>query len=272
MDKAEDVHFFKKLELKNVNVLMSFSGWPDAKRVATYAAEYVKDKLSTEKIAEIDSKPFYDFAIQRPLVDIKQGLMKEYSPPINEIYAYKSKKTENDMLILMGIEPHTNWARYVESLFKELALEKSNIICLLGGLMDAIPHTIAPLISGVATVPKIVEDMRIRGIEPADYNGPSSIHSLILHECEKRSIQAFSVWGHSPEYVGEVDPRTSYHLLNKVKALMSIEIDLKELEMEGNLFQKQLDALMKQDQAFSSLVHKLELEYKNAKRNPEYLT
>lgn len=272
MNETKEVHFIKKMKLKNVNVLMSFSGWPDAKRVATYAAEYVRDKLSAEKVAEIDSKPFYDFVIQRPLVSIKQGLMKEYSPPMNEIFAYKSKKTENDMLILIGIEPHTNWARYVESLFKALALEKSSIICLLGGLIDTIPHTIAPLISGVATIPKIVEDMRIQGIEPADYSGPSSIHSLILRECENRSIQAFSIWGHTPEYVGEVDPRTSYHLLKKVKTLMDMEIDLTELEMEGNLFQKQLDSLMKQDQAFSSLVHELELKYKNAKRNPEYLT
>lgn len=271
MEETYEVHFIKKMELKNVNILMAFSGWPDAKRVATYAAEYMRDKLAAEKIAEIDSKPFYDFAIQRPLVSIKQGLMKEYFPPINEIFAYKSKKIENDIIILMGIEPHTNWIRYVKSIFKSLTLEKSNIVCLLGGLIDSIPHTITPLISGVANDPKIVENMRIQGIKPADYSGPSSIHSLILNECKKNSIQAFSIWGHTPEYVGEIDPRTSYHLLKKAKTLMDMEIDLKELEMEGNLFQKQLDTLMKQDQAFSSLVHKLELEYKNAKRNPEYL-
>ena len=81
-----------------------------------------------------------------------------------------------------------------------------------------------------------------------------------------------SIWGHVPEYIAEVDPRTAHHLLSKVKALLGLEVDLKELEMEGNLFQKQLDSLMKTDQTFSQLVHELEIEYKNSKRSPDYLT
>jgi proteasome assembly chaperone (PAC2) family protein len=80
-----------------------------------------------------------------------------------------------------------------------------------------------------------------------------------------------SIWGHAPQYVGDVDPKTAYQLLYKAKAMMDIEIDLEELRMEGNLFQKQLDSLMKQDSGLSQLVHTLEIEYKNSKRKPDYL-
>lgn len=272
MNDVGDIQLLKKIHPKNINFIMAFRGWPDAKRVASYAAEYLCDKLSVEKIAEIDSRPFYDFAIQRPLVDIKKGIIKDYSPPSNELYFYRSKMSEHDLLILIGVEPHTNWQKYVASIFKTFSVESSNLICCLGGLIDRIPHTITPSFSGVATSQNIMNEMKVQDIEPADYNGPSSIHSLILHECKRRKIPAMSIWGHVPEYIAEVDPRTAHHLLSKVKALLGLEVDLKELEMEGNLFQKQLDSLMKKDQTFSQLVHELEIEYKNSKRSPDYLT
>ena len=271
MDGREDLRLLKKMDLKNANVFMAFNGWPDAKRVATYAAEYLRDKLRAEKIGEIDSKPFYDFSIQRPLVSIKKGMMRDFSTPINELYGWKSKSSDHDLLVFIGVEPNTNWSRYSELIFQAMDLEEVNRICLFGGLVDSIPHTVEPLISGVANTQELVEEMRIHGIEPADYSGPSSIHSLIMRESEKKEIPAISIWGHAPQYVGDIDPRTAHQLLHKAKALMGIEIDLEELRMEGSLFQKQLGSLMKQDSAFSQLVHSLEIEYKNSKRSPDYL-
>jgi len=52
---------------------------------------------------------------------------------------------------------------------------------------------------------------------------------------------------------------------------LKIEVDMEELQMEANLFQKQLDSLMKQDHSFAELVHKLEIEYRNSRRSPGYV-
>jgi len=112
-------------------MVIAFSGWPDAKRVATYAAMYLMDKLKADKIGEIDSTPFYDFAIQRPFINIEKGLSKEYKLPQNELYAWKSKKGLRNLLILVGEEPHTNWLRYVESIFQALHLGTVHRVCLL---------------------------------------------------------------------------------------------------------------------------------------------
>ncbi len=271
MDEKKYLRLLKKMDFKTVNVVAAFAGWPDAKRVATFAAEYLRDKLKAEKIGEIDPLPFYDFVIERPLVNIKKGLVKDYTPPINELYAAKIKSSAHGLLILIGVEPHTNWGTYVESLFQALDPRRVNLICLLGGLVDRIPHTVEPLISGVTSTPKLMTEMRRKGVEPAEYSGPSSIHSLVLRESERRGIPAVSIWGHAPEYVNDVDPRTAHQLLSKAKALLNIEVDMKELQMEANLFQKQLDSLMKQDRSFAELVQKLEIEYKNSRRSPGYV-
>jgi proteasome assembly chaperone (PAC2) family protein len=114
-------------------------------------------------------------------------------------------------------------------------------------------------------------EMRQKGVELAEYSGPSSIHSLVLKESERKRIPAVSIWGHAPEYVNDVDPRTAHQLLSKAKALLNIEVDMEELQMEANLFQKQLDSLMKQDRSFAELVQKLEAEYRNSRRSPGYV-
>ncbi len=198
--------------------------------------------------------------------------MKEYTPPVNELYLWKSKSVLCDLVLLIGVEPHTNWFRYVESIFHIVSLKEVKRICLLGGLIDRIPHTVDPPISGVATTPELVGEMRVHGVEAAEYSGPSSIHSLIMYECHKKGVPALSMWGHSPEYIEDVDPRTAYQLLTKVRDLVGIEIDGEEMRMEGSLLKKQLDSLMVKNQAFSDLVHKLEIEYQNAKRSPDYIS
>jgi proteasome assembly chaperone (PAC2) family protein len=271
MDEKRYLHLSKKMDFKTANVVATFAGWPDAKRVATFAAEYLRDKLKAEKIGKIDPSPFYDFVIERPLVNIKNGLMKDYTPPINELYTAKAKASAQGLLILIGMEPHTSWGKYTESLFQALVSRKVNLICLLGGLVDRIPHTVDPLVSGVASTPKLMTEMRQKGVELAEYSGPSSIHSLVLKESERKRIPAVSIWGHAPEYVNDVDPRTAHQLLSKAKALLNIEVDMEELQMEANLFQKQLDSLMKQDRSFAELVQKLEAEYRNSRRSPGYV-
>jgi len=204
----QDLHLVKELDLKNFDTIIALGGWPDAKRVATRAAEYLRDKLEAEKIGEIDPAALYNFVVQRPLVRIEQGLVKYYELPRNELYAWKSKTASNDLLILIGVEPHTNWSRYVESIFHISDVKKTNRIILLGGLIDRIPHTVEPQISGVATTPRLVEEMKLHGIEPTVYTGPSGIHSYILSESDRRGIPASSLWGHAPEYITDVDSRT----------------------------------------------------------------
>ena len=266
------LHLFRKVDAETFDLIVAFRGWPDAKRIATYAAEYLRDKVNAERIGEIDAAPFSDFAIQRPSVRIEKGLIIDYELPKNELYAAKSKAAAPGLLILIGAEPNTNWRRYIEVLLGALDFSKAHRVCLLGGLIDRIPHTVEPLISGVATTPRLVEEMKLHGVEPTDYAGPSGIHSLIISESGKRGIPTISLWGHTPEYIRDADARTAHQLLSKVKSILGIDVDLEDLQKEGSLLRKELDALMKENQTFSELVHELEMEYKISRRKPGYIT
>jgi len=255
--------------LNSLGVVMAFRGWPDAGRVATYSAEYLVETLDAVKVGELDSTIFYDFAVQRPIVNIERGLLKDYRPPVNELYRVASSGM--DLLVFIGVEPHMNWPAYSKSIFKMFEGKDVGRICLLGGLIDRVPHTVEPLVSGLATTPDLVEELKRHGVEPTDYLGPSSIHSLILDECKRMGLPAMSIWGHSPEYVMDVDAATAHQLLSKVRSLMNIDVDLTRLRRESEELKRRLDDLMAGNEDFSQLVSKLELEYKSLRRRPNYI-
>ena len=262
----------KELDSGKFNMVIAFEGWPDAKRVATYSVEYLIDKLAAEKVGEIGSTEFYDFAIQRPLIEIENGLVKDYELPRNELYRWKANPGTQDLMILIGVEPQLNWSKYVDSIFNALDFKKANRVCLLGGLIDRIPHTVKPLISGVATSQGLLDEMKLHDVEPTDYSGPSGIHSFIMRETQKKGIATFSLWGHAPEYIVNADSRTAYQLLRRVSSMLPIEVDLENLRVEGDLLAKQLDGEMERNGEFSQLVHTLEVDYNTARRKLGYIT
>jgi len=258
----------KKIKPQNFNVIIAFSGWPDANQAATYSAKYIINNFKMKKIKEINLEGFYNFSLNRPIVNIEQGLIKEYNLPKNELYALNSEK-DSDLLILIGDEPHINWFTYVNIFLQ--AFSKAKFICLLGSLIDKIPHTVEPLISGVATTIELINKMKENKVKPVNYIGPSSIHSLFLNECSKRKISAVSIWAHTQEYIDEVDFRAAYKLLQVINNMLNLNIELSKVKLEENKLQKRLNEMMSKNRYFSEFVHQLELEYKLSKKEPEYI-
>jgi predicted ATP-grasp superfamily ATP-dependent carboligase len=265
--QVSNLHLLKTLELQNFNVVIAFSGWSDANQVATYSTKYLKDNLKMKKIGEINLESFYNFLLNRPIVNIEKGLIKDYKLPKNELYALNSKG--NGLIVLMGDEPHLNWFSYVNLILQ--LFSKANLICLVGSLIDKVPHTIEPVVSCVATKIDLIEKMRENGVEPVNYIGPSSIHSLILNECVKKDISALSIWGHTQDYITGVDFRAAHKILRIINIILNLKIDLTKVKAEENNLQKLLNDLMSKNKSFAKFIHQLELEYTLSKKEPSYI-
>ncbi|MBS7655838.1 PAC2 family protein [Candidatus Bathyarchaeota archaeon] len=259
--------FLKKLELQNFNVVIAFSGWSDANQAATYSVKYLKDNLKMKKIGEINLEGFYNFSLNRPIVTIEGGLIKDFKLPKNELYALNDKY--NDLLVLIGDEPHLNWFNYVNLILQ--LFSKANLICLIGSLIDKVPHTIEPIVSCVATRMDLIKKMKENDVEPVNYIGPSSIHSLILNECIKKDISALSIWGHTQDYITGVDYRAAHKLLRIINAILNLNVNLTKVKAEENNLQKILNDLMSKNQSFAKFINQLELEYKLSKKEPDYI-
>ncbi len=233
-------------------VVIGLSGWPNAGNVASYGIDYIKQKLDPTKIGEIDSASFYNFLLQRPIVKIDKGLLKEVELPRNEAFLYERKKGSVRVMVFSGVEPHANWPGYVKELLKLVCSGRVEIACILGGLVDTSHRVLEPVMSGLANSQRLVRLLHQQKIQLSEYSGPGSIHSLILSECAKRRIPALSLWGHVPEFINGTDPVATYGVLQKLRAIAGIEIDLADLENESQRFAKKVGKLLRNDPRFKA--------------------
>jgi hypothetical protein len=94
-----DVEIHKIPALRKPVMLIAFSGWNDAAEAATGAASHIlgawtaaehaiNDQVGVvpELIADIDPEEFYDFQVNRPLVDIDESQIRSLTWPGTQIF------------------------------------------------------------------------------------------------------------------------------------------------------------------------------------------
>ena len=257
----EDIVIYHLPELSSPYLTAGFAGWPNAAEVSTGAVGYLKDKLAVEKFAEIRPDDFYDFSSLRPLTTIDDSFVRGVKPPSNEFFYWRNEKYAHDLIIFLGIEPHLKWNRYVDSILDLAEQLGVGRIYTVGGLYDRLPHTREPKVSGVVNEPGLREELLRYGIELANYQGPSSVHTLLLVASARRNIKAFTLWGHAPHYIPVHNSKVSYHVLRKLTQMLQIEIDLEDLRVASEYLDEQLERAIERNPELGEYVRKLEEGY-----------
>ncbi len=249
---------YEKPALQRPQLVAAFAGWADAARVATGTVAYLARKLHGIRFAEVSADEFYDFSTSRPTVTIARGLISSLKLPHNTFFYWRSE-LDYDLILLDGTEPELHWQKFTDLILDFAAQLNINRIYTLGGLYDRVPHTREPRVSGVVNKPDLLATLERHGITPIDYQGPSSVHSLLLTECARRKIEAISLWGHAPFYIRvETNPIVCLALVKKLTELLRIEIDLTELARAGDCLKATLNRLLAESGNLRDYVRKLE--------------
>ena len=147
----DDVEIHKIPALRNPVMLIAFSGWNDAAEAATGAASHilgawtdaehaVNDQVGVvpELIADIDPEEFYDFQVNRPIVDVDESQIRSLTWPGTQIFGLATPIFDFDFIIVRGVEPSMKWKTFTHDLL-DLAddLEVQRIITLGSMLADA---------------------------------------------------------------------------------------------------------------------------------------
>jgi len=263
----EDIIIYEQPSLYHPKMIDAFAGGADVTQAGTSAVSYLIRRLKAKEFAEIASEEFYDFPASRPIVTISQGVVQKVKMLTSRFYYGRSQVEGRDMILFLGTEPNLKWQRYVSSILDLASQMGVDQIYLLGGLYDAVTHTIEAKITGVASQQHLVETLKEHYIEALDYRGPSSIYSLILAMCKERGIEAINLWGHIPFYIRtENNPVTCLALLTKLSELLEIKLDLHDMEMAAKEFNSKLDKLMSQNAELSLYIRTLERRYKSKER------
>ncbi|HID05493.1 MAG TPA: PAC2 family protein [Aigarchaeota archaeon] len=265
------VRYFEEPELRGPVMVIGLRGWPDGGRVSSGSVSYLISKLSAKRFAEIDSSGFYDLTLKRPYVKCRKGVIMEYQLPDNTFH-YVGDVLDGGLILFLGEEPSFRWFEYVDALLEVIRRFSVSRVFTVGGLLDRIPHTVEPVVTFSTNSAEEAARLSRLEMDATDYEGPSSVHSLILYRLKQERIVALSLWGHSPYYLSGMDLQTIYHVVKRLSELIGLEVDLNDLKLECDAFRERLDSEVKSNEELRNVVAELENEYYLSRRRPYYVS
>ena len=255
--------------LRNPVMLIAFSGWNDAAEAATGAASHIlgawtdaehaiNDQVGVvpELIADIDPEEFYDFQVNRPIVDVDESQIRSLTWPGTQIFGLATPNFDFDFIIVRGVEPSMKWKTFTHDLL-DLAddLEVQRIITLGSMLADA-PHSRPITVTGSGSHPEIAKRL---GVEVSRYEGPTGILGVIADACLRRGIDAISLWAAIPHYASNSpSPKATLALINALEDFLEISLPQGDLHADSLEWESEVDELAREDSDVAEYVKALE--------------
>jgi len=241
-------------------MVLAIGGWADAGESATRALRYAIKKLSAQRFADIDPEEFYDFTQARPMVTVRPDGERTLRWPANEFFHWAGE--EKGFIFFLGVEPHLRWKTFSRLVAEVARRTGVDLVVGMGALLDAIPHTLEPRVSGTCTREDLRRMMEMMGITFSGYQGPTGIHSAIYQACRSEGLHWLSLWGHAPHYIqGLPNPKVSYALLRRLTALLSLPLDLSDLKDAVSYFEGELTRFLDRNPELRAYVRQLEERY-----------
>ena len=241
-------------------LIAAFRGWNDGAQGASLAASFLARAWNAHRFGDIDPEEFYDFQAVRPHVSLEDGLTRRIDWPENAFLEAAlpvvPPAPERDAVLLLGIEPNTRWRTFtaeIVGLAEELGVE---LVVTLGALLADVPHTRPCPVTGSATDPKLVDEL---GLAASRYEGPTGIVGVVHDACRKASLSSVSLWAAVPHYASLApSPRAALALCRRLGELIETELDLEELEVAGDAYERQVSQAVASDEETTAYVRELE--------------
>jgi len=217
-------------KLREPHALAMLRPWIDVGSVGTLSLSQLESHFGAKELGKL-ARPgeFFDFTRYRPTIYFREG-HREVSIP-NTIVTYAKQKRGPDFLFLKLLEPHMLGEAYVHSVLQLLKRFGVKRYCLLGSMYDMVPHTKKLLVSGGAIGEKAEQDLEKAGIQPSDYQGPTTINFLITQQAPQLDIETLWFVVHLPQYIQfEEDYMGKTRLMEVLGSLYNLPKDEADIE------------------------------------------
>ena len=248
--------------------IAAFEGWNDAAEAASGVVNHLGIAWQSTPIAAIDPDDFYDFQVNRPVIEVVAGKTERLVWPTTRLSLSRTSATglSRDVVLVHGVEPNMRWRGFTDEViggFAELGVE---MVVLIGALLADSPHTrpVPVQVSGSST-----HLLRGVGSEPSDYKGSSGIVGVLQYSCAAADIATVSLWASVPHYVAQApSPKVTLALLRTVEDILDATLPMADLPEEARAWERGVDELAQQDSDVAEYVRTLE-EAKDATDLPE---
>jgi hypothetical protein len=257
--------------------IAGFEGWNDAGEAASGVVNHLAMAWQATAIGAIDPEDFYDFQVNRPVIEVESGRTQRLIWPttrislaraVDPVSAEPPTGLARDVVLVHGIEPNMRWRAFSEELVQGLESLGVSLVILLGALLADAPHTRPVPVSVGSSNAKMTADA-LHGIDRVDYKGPTGIVGVLQHVCAGAGIPAVSLWAQVPHYVAQPpSPKATLALLRGVEDILDAPLPLADLPEEARAWERGVDELAQQDSEVADYVRTLE-EAKDAMDLPE---
>ncbi len=243
-------------ELVRPVLVAAFEGWNDAAGAATGVVDHMIEMWNAEVVAVVDPEEFYDYQVNRPMIETTDEGMRRITWPSTQLYVARPPGGERDVVILRGIEPNMKWRQFCAELLAcadDLGVE---LVVTLGALLAETPHTRPIQVSGSATELDLEDRLKL---EPATYEGPTGIIGVLQDACSRLDIPAVSFWAAVPHYLPAPPcPKATLALLGQVEDVLGTSIPLGDLPEDARAWERGVAELAEEDEDVAEYVRTLE--------------
>ena len=111
-------------------LVVALEGWFDMGGAATAALESLFPEQDRLTIGEIDPDPFYDFTVERPMVEMADGVLRRIRWPRNTVDLWRPSAggEGRDVVLLLGVEPHVAWRSYCDAVTAVVERTGSSVV------------------------------------------------------------------------------------------------------------------------------------------------
>jgi proteasome assembly chaperone (PAC2) family protein len=260
----DDIAFHSEPPSNMPTMVVAFGGWVDAGEAATSALRSLVRQLAATPLATIDPEAFVDFTTIRPVVRLNAAGERTIRWPRIAFWTWQPPAGGPGLLLFRGVEPQLRWRTYATLLLDVAARCGVQHIVSLGAVLEAVPHTRPPQVTGSSTDPAWQARLEACGIRTrrSRYEGPTGIATIVMDAARQRGMASCNVRGPAPHYLGNAtNPAVSRALLLAVAHLLDLDLDVAPFEAAVRAFRTQCDQAVAQDAATQAYVRQLEQAY-----------
>ena len=250
-------------------MLIAFSGWNDAADAATGAAFHIlgawtdgvhavdeQTGVVPELIADVDPEEFYDFQVNRPMVNVDDSHLRSLTWPGTQVFGLQMPDLDFDFVIVRGVEPSMRWKTFTQELIDLAEDLDVSMIVTLGSMLADAPHSRPITVTCSGAHPEIANRL---GVEISKYEGPTGILGVIADACLRRGLDAVSLWAAIPHYASNSpSPKATLALVSALEDLLEITLPLGDLPAEALEWESEVDKLAREDSDVADYVKALE--------------
>ena len=266
--ESEILEVLRTPTLPEATLVLAFSGWMDGGDVSTGTVNRLVSLLEADRIAEIDSEPFYIYnfpgsmeitALFRPHVEIEDGLVKSFDMPSNTFYAHDPA----NLILFVGKEPNLRWRAFGDCIFSMARKVGVTRILFVGSFGGGVPHTREPRLYVACSDSEMLPEMEKYGLRRTGYDGPGSFTNYLMTRAEPAGVQMVSLVAEIPGYLQGTNPLSIEAVTRRLAKILQLPLDLASLRSTSTKWEFKISNLVEQDEELAEEVRRLEELYDN---------